>query len=698
VGSTEWLEEWDALVAAGNNGAIEEFWLERLEQGVGDPDSFLEALRRLRSAGKKTLAASLLELGEVEAGARHDLVARKLFLRELLRLGIGDGEQQRADLLACVRQLWPGSPSLESFLQHFDLATARKPFEALDMLEAWLAHDVGTVVAMAGRGPGRVVEANPKLGVVRIDFEKEKRFPMPIDAASKYLTPLPEGHFLRRRLEVRDVVAREVRDDPQAALEAILVSLGGTASATDLKAALDGIVSPAEWTSWWNKARKNERVLATGAGSRLQYRLAAASGGGAAEEILAEVDAAPLARKVELARRHGGRNRELGGALAERLVAAASLVEAEPGAAWDALAQADRFGAAAADVRAARATLVQRHGAARLLDAIGDAAQRESCLEYLRREGGDGWVSVFADRLESESHPRIITSLATSLVEAGRTAVVEAVLDRVFLNPQRAPDLFVWACEAPEEGAVTSILADRHTGALLVRLVELAERGEFAPHRARLKEVIGPSGLAVRILQERLSVEQARRLLQVLERPGELAESRAWLRRALPTRFPQLRESNEEAHIPALAATRHRLQDELKRLVEQEIPETLRAIQVARAEGDLRENFEYHAARARQELQSARAAQLQADLSRMRVIEPDTLDLSVVRAGARVTLEGDAGALRSLSILGPYEADPDRGVLSNQSEVAGAMLGKSVGEPVAFDGGTWRIAAIEPHR
>lgn len=698
MASTQWLDEWDALVARGDNGAIEEYWLERLEQGVENPASFLEALRRLRSASKKTLAASLLELGEVEAAARNDLEAHKLFLRELLRLGIGDGAQQRSDLEACIRELWGDRPSLEPFLEHFALTAARKPVNAVDALEAWLAHDVGTVVAMAGRGPGRVVEANPNLGVVRIDFEKDKRFPMPIDAAAKYLTPLEPGHFLRRRLEELDEVTREVRENPPAALEAILSSLGGSASATELKAALDGIVAPSEWTSWWNKAKKNQRVLATGSGSRLKYRLA--SGGGdlaVAEEILAEFDAAPLARKVDLARRHGGRSKELGAAIAARLVDAAAEGSAAAGAAWEALAQAERFGAGESAIEVARERLVQRHGAANLLDDVSDATQREGLLEYLRRADGEGWGGVFASRLERETHARVLTTLAAALVEAGRAADLEAALDRAFLNPQRSPDLFVWACEVAEEGDLGLLVASRHSGALLVRLVELAERSEFAPHRARLKEVIAPTGIAGTILQDRLTVDQARRLLQVLERPGELGENRAWLRRALPTRFPELREGGaEETHIPALAATRHRLQDELKKLVEQEIPETLRAIQVARAEGDLRENFEYHAARAKQELQSARAAQLQADLSRMRVIDPTSLDLSVVRAGASVTLEDDGGARRTLGILGPYEADPDHHVLSNQSEVAAAMLGKGVGDQVTYEGSSWRIAAIEP--
>ena len=229
-----------------------------------------------------------------------------------------------------------------------------------------------------------------------------------------------------------------------------------------------------------------------------------------------------------------------------------------------------------------------------------------------------------------------------------------------------------------------------------MRLVELAERKEMVPHRARLREVISARGVAGEIVQERLTVEQGRRILQLLEHPGELAEERRWLRRAVTARFPELRETRGEDAVPALAETVHRLQDELRVILEKDIPETLKAIQVAREHGDLSENFEYHAARARQELLSARAAQLQGDLARVRLVDPAKIDPSRVRVGTRVRLEAEGGGeTRELTVLGPYEADPERGVLSHGTEAVQALLDRAVGDRVPFDGRSWVIAAIE---
>lgn len=693
VSETPWLEEWDFVVAGGDAGKTEEFWLARLEEGVGDGEAFAEALRRLRAAGKKTLAATLLEVAADEARSEGAWAGLKIFLCEMIRLGIGDGEKWRAGLQECVRHQWPGRPSLEKLLNHFPLKGARKPLQTLETLETWLEHDLGGVFSMAGRGPGRVVEANPQLGMLRLDFEKERRVPVPIDAAGKYLTPLPAGHFLRRRLEERGTLAAEVASDPQGALAAILESFGEPMGVPDIKAALFGLVDESQWTSWWNRAKKNPRVLASGSGTRVQYRLA--SGGGAEEEIRAEFAAAPLAQQVELARRHGGRNREVGAFMAGEMLRRGREPVAEADLAWEALMLAARLGAPAGEVEAARVEVLARTGALALLDTLGDAQQREAVLEFVRGHDGDGWPVLFSGWLERETSTKLLSRIASALLGAGQVDTLQAFVDQLLLQPAKHPAALVWLCE--EEGAeLLPLLEERRTGSLLVRLVELAERRAFSPFRARLKEILSAGGLAGRIVQERLTVDQARRVVQILEHPGELADERNWLRRAVTARFPELRQTVEPDVVPALAGTVVRLQAELKNLLEKQIPETLRAIQEARAHGDLSENFEYHAARARQEFLSARASELQGDLAKVRIIDPATVDASRVRVGTRVWLQPlRTGERRAIVILGSYEADPEKGILSHGSEAAQALLERIPGETVRFDGAAWTVETVE---
>ncbi len=691
---SEWLTEWDALIEQGNNAALEERFLAQLEADLSRPEELLEALGRLRRRGKKTLAGTLLELAAVEAGARSAWGAQKTLLREMLRLGVGDEAAARAELERAVRQVWSGRPSLEMLLAHFALPAARKPVEALDELELWLAHDVGGVFAMAGRGAGRVIGVSPQLGVLRLDFEREKNVPVPIHAAAKHLSPLPPGHFLRRRLEDREALERQAAEDPPGLLEHVLESFGTPMGVSELKAALEGLVPADAWTSWWNKAKKHPRLLASGSGTRVAYRLAA--GGGVEDEVAREFAGAALEQQLELARRHGGRGGELAARMAQTLLERAGSGQGKAGLEWEATLSAERLGAPPGAVAQARRHVLHRYGALQVLEGLTDGAAREGVLSTLPEVAAD-WRQTFAAWLERESHPRVLSRLVAALAAAGERQRVEAFLDQVLLTPQRYPAAYAWVCEVGEGDEALALVDERRGGSFLLRLVELAERQEMGPVRARLREVLSPRGLAAVILRDRLTVEQARRLAQLCERPGLLAAERAWLRRAALARFPELAEpAAREEVVPALASTVARLQEELRRLLDKEIPETLKAIQVAREEGDLRENFEYHAQRARQELLSARAAKLQGDLSRVVIIDPAKVDASAVRAGTTVHLRRQgSGETRRITVLGPYEGDPEAGILSVGTEVVQGLLGRRVGDEAELDGGQWVIDRIE---
>ena len=156
----------------------------------------------------------------------------------------------------------------------------------------------------------------------------------------------------------------------------------------------------------------------------------------------------------------------------------------------------------------------------------------------------------------------------------------------------------------------------------------------------------------------------------------------------------------ETVETPLFVATRYSVeakQQELKQLLEVEIPKTLKGINAAAAEGDLRENFEYHMLRDRQELQSAKAAKLQHDLGRVRILEPGTADTSQVNIGTVVHLSGtDGNPLEPVTILGAWDADVERRVFANGSEVAQRLLGRTVGHDVEVDGVTATIVEIEP--
>jgi transcription elongation factor GreA len=122
---------------------------------------------------------------------------------------------------------------------------------------------------------------------------------------------------------------------------------------------------------------------------------------------------------------------------------------------------------------------------------------------------------------------------------------------------------------------------------------------------------------------------------------------------------------------------------ELEEIINKKIPENSRAIGQARSYGDLSENFEFKAAKEAQRMLQRRRAELERDLSHARASYFEEATTDHVGVGNRVKVtEIDSGAEKVYSILGAWDSDPQRGIISYLSPVAKALLGKSVGNEV----------------
>jgi len=131
------------------------------------------------------------------------------------------------------------------------------------------------------------------------------------------------------------------------------------------------------------------------------------------------------------------------------------------------------------------------------------------------------------------------------------------------------------------------------------------------------------------------------------------------------------------------AAGYTRLEEELRRLKTEERPSVIKAIEEARAHGDLSENAEYHAAKERQAWIEGRLEEIEGKVSRAEVIDPSKLSGDTVMFGATVTVvDEDTDEESTYQIVGTEEADIKQGLLSVAAPLARALIAKSVGESV----------------
>ena len=138
-----------------------------------------------------------------------------------------------------------------------------------------------------------------------------------------------------------------------------------------------------------------------------------------------------------------------------------------------------------------------------------------------------------------------------------------------------------------------------------------------------------------------------------------------------------------DASVPMTSKGYQFLIEELKRLKTVERPKNIREIEEARGHGDLSENAEFHAAKERQSLLDLQIREIEDKVARAQVIEVGKLSGDKVVFGATVELAPvDGGPDVRYQIVGDDEADIKNGLLSINSPIARALIGRSAGDEV----------------
>ena len=153
--------------------------------------------------------------------------------------------------------------------------------------------------------------------------------------------------------------------------------------------------------------------------------------------------------------------------------------------------------------------------------------------------------------------------------------------------------------------------------------------------------------------------------------------------------------------VPMTVRGEQVLREELERLKKVERPRITQAIAEAREHGDLKENAEYHAAREQQSFAEGRIKELEHKLSHAQIIDVTTIPVTgKVVFGATVTLiDVEDDRTVAYRIVGEDEADAKANLISVNSPIARALVGKAEGDEVTVNapGGdvNYEIEAVE---
>jgi transcription elongation GreA/GreB family factor len=679
-------------LSKGDFEAIEGEWLARLEQDLADLDYYVGVARALIGTGEEARARNLLELLDEQLREGGFWATRLQLLKRAGALFV-PADKLHPTVSSTLGKLYGDRSTYKALYEAVGLHRAPgdvpKVWEKVERLEGLLAFDVGTVVSMEGKGVGRVVEANLGLESFKVDFEKIRGLTVGFKAAPKLLRPLAPEHVLRRKLEQPNTLKAL---SPPELLRATLQSYDRPLTAGEVRDILAGIVSESQWTAWWGAARKHPQVVASGSGARQTYRWAESSGD-ALESVWKAFEKAEPRKKIERLKREGARDTGLRDRMAANLAQVAEeVMDSDPGLAFEIWFAVERSGAKIDENVDWSPDNLLAHQPQQVFAGIEDRLLRERAYTMLRERRED-WPAVYRDAMTKETDPRALDLLADGLVQ-GSPRELDRFIDSLLAQPHRNAAAFTWLAE---RAAVDEELRARNPLRLLQQILSSMARDEFASYRLRLLALAESGGTVPRLLNH-LTEDQAAQAEDAVHRAASLEPyQRDQLTNAIQLRFQGLRKETGPQALYATPESVEAKRVELQQILSVEIPANRKAIEEARALGDLRENFEYKSARQRHEYLNARAATLNGELNRVRIIDTTGMDSSEVRIGTRILLSGTNGK-RVMTILGPWESRPEADVISYESDLAKELLGRKAGDEVQVGGESWRIEGIEPYR
>jgi transcription elongation factor GreA len=165
--------------------------------------------------------------------------------------------------------------------------------------------------------------------------------------------------------------------------------------------------------------------------------------------------------------------------------------------------------------------------------------------------------------------------------------------------------------------------------------------------------------------------------------------------------FPRIDCRHRELQLERIPFTKEgyqRLKMELERLKREDRPRNIKAIEEARAHGDLSENAEFDAAKDRQAFIEGRIGELEYKLGNADVIDTERLKTDRAVFGSIVVLENvDTGENVEYQLVGPEESDIEDGRISVSSPLGRAMIGKNAGDEVTLNapGGVRNYEVLE---
>jgi transcription elongation factor GreA len=551
-------------------------------------------------------------------------------------------------------------------------------------------------------GFGKIKAVDTVFARFTIDFPGKPGHTMDLAFAAENLKPIPKDHILARKANDIESV-RQMAAHHLDLIKLVLNSFGGKATTDQIQQVLTPDVIRDDWKKWWETTKremkkdghfivplkKTEPVVFQTQETSLQDRsladFRAARGLKARVAVVAEI----LKVVSDLSDKQTAAN-EIISALNADIVShqrTQPAVALEAIFARDELRHAAGLQAAEGEISATQIWIQDGIKFGPLLEAI-PAAKHHRALESFKQANPERWQDILRGALNLVS-AKLAKEFASLLVHEGKLDSLKETLARLINQHTASSELLLWFGRERNEDFV-DILGPEVFRAMLTAM----ERDQFNEKRSnRLRDFILEDQELLGELTASADIEVVKDLTRALQLSPVFddMDKRSLLARLVKA-HPAVQslitgeQTKQDGALLVSWESLERRRAEYGELVQKKIPANSKEIAIARSYGDLRENHEYKAAKEMQKVLMRRKDELESQLTRARGTDFSNAKTDVVNIGTVVQVTNlETNQSESFTILGAWDSDPDKGIISYLTPVGQSLLNHRLGDEVEFE-------------
>jgi transcription elongation factor GreA len=680
------IESAQAAVEHKDFEKLDDIWPDLITDKQMNLESLFEIITALKKSGESERALFFLELLASHCESETEYHRAIVVYKHILQYRKED-DTIRKKLVELYREAYHESPHIAEYMKISGLSESEPLFKSLERLEEFLRYDVGTCFYFERYGIGEVTDTIPSKGEIVINFEKKERHFLTLAVARGILVPISKEHFLYKKYKDINELQNMAQSQPVETVKFMLKSFHTPLTTSQIKNHMQDIVEKSIMNKWWEKVKKTlEKDITIHISGRTAKTYAyIESGVDREQEAIAAFEKARPTEKYLLAQEYAKKLPIVFTHIEPHVATLGnSIYERQPALALDILFLLDDA-QSKQELSYTIEHILEHTQLHDILAKMNNFEHQQRLLKIIKEKNPSTWVPIFESLIVRVDDFKVLDEVHEHLQHT--SGKVNELYYSIFSMPKQHPHQYQWLLRKIQRGTFTEYLNAR----FLSKFID------------SLEYVKGIRSTVMKILSlevfdrmiKNANEEDTQHIIESIKTNSILTDSeKKDYMKIIEHHFPHLFSKK----IDVIYTTKQALnkkKDELHHMYTVEIPENKKEISRAREFGDLSENFEYKAAKERQDQLYQKLKTLSTALEKTVIIDPQKIDTAHVTVGTKVTLQNTQNnETMSFTILGRWDTNLDENIISNEAPIAQSLLGKSCEDIVLLNDVEYEIVEI----